>query len=325
MADEGDLTKTSFTFGMDDVGLEYCELSHNETQNHQNVYEGPQTRPRMYEMPEDDLCPIKSMKLYLSKLDPASDLFYTYPITSKNWKPADKIWYTIKQIGKNSIGDFMKKISKRLQLSRLYTNHEIRHTTVTVLSNAGFPTRDIMNLTKHRNEKSIKSYVRDSTTCQKRAVSDTLARVATGHSKAKQIKTTSTSATYTRPVPPPSNKQQQRMSATELFNLNQALDNTLAELMPDVSRSTPARPTYTLDDLIPSRDVSAAATTTTVPVPRSTHAENIMTSRSTSTSSNTTSSSTYPLQQIIEDEINHRSVFIRNNPNCTINIHMHYH
>ena len=81
---------------------------------------------------------------------------------------------TTKQIGKNSIGDFMKKISKRLQLSRLYTNHEIRHTTVTVLSNAGFPTRDIMNLTKHRNEKSIKSYVRDSTTCQKRAVSDTL-------------------------------------------------------------------------------------------------------------------------------------------------------
>ena len=134
----------------------------NETQkNHQNAYEGPQTRPRMYEMPEDDLCPIKSIKLYLSKLDPASDLFYNYPITSKNWKPADKIWYTSKQIGKNSIGDFMKKISKRLQLSKLYTNHEIRHTTVTVLSNAGFPTRDIMNLTKHKNEKSIKSGIRE--------------------------------------------------------------------------------------------------------------------------------------------------------------------
>ena len=55
------LTKHSFTFATDDMGLEYCEMAYNEhTKNHQTM-EGAQARPRMYEN-KTDTCPIASLK-----------------------------------------------------------------------------------------------------------------------------------------------------------------------------------------------------------------------------------------------------------------------
>ena len=65
----------------------------------------------------------------------------------------------------------MVEISKRSQLSRTYTNHCIRATTISALSHTGVEARHIMTVSGHRNETSVKSYVRDTTSEQKRQMS----------------------------------------------------------------------------------------------------------------------------------------------------------
>lgn len=52
----------------------------------------------------------------------------------------------------------MKKISKSTGLSREYTNHCVRSTSITVLNEAGFEGRHIVRVSGHKNEMSLKSY-----------------------------------------------------------------------------------------------------------------------------------------------------------------------
>ena len=68
----------------------------------------------------------------------------------------------------------MNSLSKLANLSRIYTNHCKRATTITALSYAGFQTRQIMAVSGYKNESSVRSYVQDPTTEQKRSMSATL-------------------------------------------------------------------------------------------------------------------------------------------------------
>ena len=72
----------------------------------------------------------------------------------------------------------MVEILKRAQLSRIYTNHCIRATTISALSHAGFEARHIMTASGHRNETSVKNYVRDTTSEQKRQMSSSISKLA---------------------------------------------------------------------------------------------------------------------------------------------------
>ena len=58
-------------------------------------------------------------------------------------------------VGKRSLGEMMKQISKQARLSKDYTNHSIRATAVTILDKSGFEARHIMALSGHRSESSI--------------------------------------------------------------------------------------------------------------------------------------------------------------------------
>ena len=65
----------------------------------------------------------------------------------------------------------MSKISKAASLSKLYTNHCVRATCITVLSESGFEARHIVTSSGHKNEQSVQNYVRDTSTAQKRNMS----------------------------------------------------------------------------------------------------------------------------------------------------------
>ncbi|VDI28096.1 Hypothetical predicted protein [Mytilus galloprovincialis] len=80
-------------------------------------------------------------------------------------------WFQNKPLGKNTLGDMMTSISKAASLSKVYSNHCIRATCITLLNEAGFEGRHIITISGHRSEESIKSYCRDTTNKQKREMS----------------------------------------------------------------------------------------------------------------------------------------------------------
>ena len=126
-------------------------------------------------IPSNPLCPVKSFVKYLSVLHPDCDYFWQRP------KPIEQktvdIWFDKAPLGKNTLGDKMKNLSKQLNLNKLYTNHSLRATTITLLDNKGFEARHIMSISGHKTESSIRSYSRADDTQKRKiakALSDTI-------------------------------------------------------------------------------------------------------------------------------------------------------
>jgi integrase len=61
---------------------------------------------------------------------------------------------------KSTLGDKMKILSQKYNLSAVYTNHSLRATAITMLDNEGYEARHIMVISGHKSEKSIRSYSR---------------------------------------------------------------------------------------------------------------------------------------------------------------------
>lgn len=164
------LKKDAYVFKTDDTGREYVEMKYNEKlKNHQGVEntENLDSKPRMYTSTQDTKsCPVKSLKLYLSKLHPENDLLFQQP--RQKIEKQETIWYTTRPVGSKTISGFMAQLSSEAGLSQRYTNHCVRATTITMLSHAGVSSRAITRISKHRNETSLKHYERDSSDQQKR-------------------------------------------------------------------------------------------------------------------------------------------------------------
>jgi hypothetical protein len=68
----------------------------------------------------------------------------------------------------------MSNLSDEAKLSRRYTNHCIRATSITTLDHQGIEARHIMGVSGHKNEQSIKSYSSKLSDEKKRQMSDIL-------------------------------------------------------------------------------------------------------------------------------------------------------
>ena len=134
-------------------------MAHDEaTKNHPGgVSDVPSNEKlaRMYESSEEN-DGYKAMKFYIAKLNPKNDAFFQYP--KKQWKYDDEIWYDAKPIGVNKLENMMKSISEASKLSKVYTNHCVRATAITLWSNAGMQNRHIMAISGHRSEQSLAHY-----------------------------------------------------------------------------------------------------------------------------------------------------------------------
>ncbi len=126
----------------------------------------PDDENGIFEQKGDPLCPVRSFKLYLSKLNPANDKFFQRPRAKVSEN--DDCWYTKQVVGRNSIGEFMKVISKEAGLSKIYTNHCIRKTTITALVRTGQNHMMIPAVSGHKNIESLRKYV-DTPTVEERA------------------------------------------------------------------------------------------------------------------------------------------------------------
>ena len=153
------LRRNSFEFKVDAEGQEYVVMTHQElSKNHQGGFQenkSDEILTRLYSTgtPDDAY---SCLKLYLSKLNPRQEAFYQRPKPSV--QSTDTVWYENKPLGVNKLASMMKEISTGAGLSKIYTNHSVRATAITVLSNNSVPTRHIMSISGHSNEQSLSSY-----------------------------------------------------------------------------------------------------------------------------------------------------------------------
>ena len=119
------------------------------------------------EIKNSSLCPVASFKMYMDLLNPDSTAFFQYP----NKKKTE---FTKVVVGKNTLGNMMKEISKKANLSKIYTNHQIRKTTATGMHKEGFSFEQIANVTKHKNLDSLKHYISGPTLNEKQSYNEGL-------------------------------------------------------------------------------------------------------------------------------------------------------
>ena len=74
----------------------------------------------------------------------------------------------------------MKEISQEAELSTVYTNHCVRATAITLWSQSGLENRQIMAISGHRNESSLRSYNSRPSVDQLRQCSDILSVALNG-------------------------------------------------------------------------------------------------------------------------------------------------
>ena len=135
----------------------------------------------------DDICPVKTFMKLTRKLRLGCP--YLFQRVAKNVK--DNVWFDKVPLGPNQLGNMMGQISREFSLSKTYTNHRLRATTVHVLDAAQFPGRHIMTVTGHKSETSLKTYTGYTTEKTKQMMSDTISE-AVGTKSKSSLKDTAT-------------------------------------------------------------------------------------------------------------------------------------
>jgi len=126
-------------------GVEYSELNKSlpgslpATKNHQGGLADAEDESdaKIFSVPGSERCPVKTLKNYLGHLNATSDALFQRPRDgqSKKFNPAvDKIWFCNAPLGTTTLDNMMKEISKRAGIEPHLTNHCLRATSVTVLS-----------------------------------------------------------------------------------------------------------------------------------------------------------------------------------------------
>ena len=167
-----ELRKDSFEIKSDHTGTRFATIGYNEKskKDHGEKKEFTEKEQRLYEQPDDPRCPVKSLELYLDKLHPDSNDFFQQARSGSS----DEIWYNGRPIGTNTLAKFMPNISREASLSRMYTNHCIRATSITVLSANGVDATDIIGVTGHKTIQSLLPYQRKVGDEKRRGMSNIL-------------------------------------------------------------------------------------------------------------------------------------------------------
>ena len=188
-------------------GDEYFELNKDEpgtvlsSKNHTGGLEGTEDHldGKIFAITNLPRCPVKTIKTYLSHLNPNTDRLFQRPkdLTTKFNPNQAIIWYEQEALGHNTLDNMLRNMSERAGILPYYTNHSLRATTVTILSSNNVETRKIKAVTGQRSDTSIESYCERPTLNQFKHMSSTLSHFVHGESTT----TTSSSSDSSSIVP----------------------------------------------------------------------------------------------------------------------------
>lgn len=221
-----DLTVNSIGFSYDASSREYiflndCSLSKNVKASLSQKEYTNLISARIYGSDTNLRCPIRSMRLYLSKIP--NNVKGLFPKPVKKAKFDDCFWYcTEKMLGHNSIGGFMKMLSQAAKLRQIYTNHCIRSTVVNELKESGMTNDDIASVTGHKCVSSIQRYTRQRRDVDKQKISDCL-----------QKNDSSSSAFCTE-----SSNKVSRLENCDIIEISQSQSNTSLEIVNAMESAT---------------------------------------------------------------------------------------
>ena len=169
-------------------GQEYFELNRQfpgavaATKNHQGGLNDveDESDAKIFSVPESPKCPVKTIKNYLSHLNPKQDALFQRPKEVRSFSPEEeKVWFCNAPLGANTLDSMLKSMSSRAGIQPHLTNHCLRATTVTVLSDSNCETRHIKSVTGHKSDQSIESYNERPSFEQQRKMSNVLSTFAT--------------------------------------------------------------------------------------------------------------------------------------------------
>ena len=169
-------------------GRRYFELRREalvSTKNHQGGLDDniDEADGKMFEVSDSPRCPVKTLESLLKHLHPNLDTVFQRPreICAKFNVQNDEVWYYNSPIGVNTFGNLLKTMSKAAGIIPYLTNHSIRATSVTVLSDSNVEARHIKAVTGHKSDNSIESYNTRASFQQKENMSNILSRFVAGN------------------------------------------------------------------------------------------------------------------------------------------------
>ena len=136
-------------------------MTHDEaTKNHPggiNDVASVEKKARMYSTSNNQLFDgLNCLRMYLQKLNPHCEALFQYLKGAATQE--DQVWYDNKPLGVHKLAGMMKDLSKLASLSKIYTNHSVRATAITLWSNTQVPSRHLMAILEHYSEASLRNY-----------------------------------------------------------------------------------------------------------------------------------------------------------------------
>lgn len=150
-----ELEKHWFEFASDENGDKYVSIRDEFNKNHREGNNARSTQARMYKS-KTGACPLTTLRVYMSKLDPRSNVFFQMPKDYINSQ--EEAWYYPRPLGKNTLGNMMRTLSEQAGLAAQYTNHCLRATSISLLDEAGYEGRAIQKISGHKSMESLSHY-----------------------------------------------------------------------------------------------------------------------------------------------------------------------
>ncbi|XP_052777005.1 uncharacterized protein LOC128214539 [Mya arenaria] len=145
------LSPEVFLFVTDEEGCEYVTIRPEAYKAH-----GVNLRSNQMYSTGGPLCPVESLKLYLSKRHPSCRAFFQRPIVDSafRYRPT---WYECQPVGKNALGKMMALISRIAGLSKIYPCCSLKATAEFGLADDGLQLRRLISSVEELMKASVSS------------------------------------------------------------------------------------------------------------------------------------------------------------------------